>query len=38
MKAFDCVDHNKVWKVLKSGSVSPPGLFFVKIVLAIKVS
>jgi len=25
-KAFDCVDHNKLWKILKSGNTRPPDL------------
>ena len=25
-KAFDCVDHNKLWKVLKDGNTRPPDL------------
>ena len=25
-KAFDCVDHNKLWKILKDGNTRPPGL------------
>ena len=26
-KAFDCVDHNKLWKILKfSGNTGPPDL------------
>ena len=25
-KAFDCVDHNKLWKILRGGSTSPPDL------------
>ena len=23
-KAFDCVDHNKLWKILRDGSIRPP--------------
>ena len=23
-KAFDCVDHNKLWKILKEGGISDP--------------
>ena len=23
-KAFDCVDHNKLWKILKDGHTRPP--------------
>ena len=23
-KAFDCVDHNKLWKILKHGNTRPP--------------
>ena len=27
-KAFDCVDHNKLWKILKkNGNTRPPYLF-----------
>ena len=25
-KAFDCVDHNKLWKTLKEGNTRPPDL------------
>ena len=25
-KAFDCVDHNKLWKILKDGNMRPPDL------------
>ena len=25
-KAFDCVDHNKLWKILKDGNARPPDL------------
>ena len=25
-KAFDCMDHNKLWKVLRDGNTSPPDL------------
>ena len=25
-KAFDCVDHNKLWKILKDGNTRPPAL------------
>ena len=25
-KAFDCVDHNKLWKILKEGNTRPPNL------------
>ena len=25
-KAFDCVDHNKLWKILRDGSTRPPHL------------
>ena len=25
-KAFDCVDHNKLWKTLKDGNTRPPNL------------
>ena len=25
-KAFDCVDHNKLWKILKDGNTRPPDL------------
>ena len=25
-KAFDCVDHNKQWKILRDGSTRPPYL------------
>ena len=25
-KTFDCVDHNKLWKILKDGNIRPPGL------------
>ena len=23
-KAFDCVDHNKLWQILKDGNTRPP--------------
>ena len=23
-KAFDCVDHNKLWKILQDGNTRPP--------------
>ena len=25
-KAFDCVDHNKLWKILKDGNTGAPDL------------
>ena len=25
-KAFDCVDHNKLWKILRNGNARPPAL------------
>ena len=25
-KAFDCVDHNKLWKTLRDGNTRPPNL------------
>ena len=25
-KAFDCVDHNKLWKILREGNTRPPYL------------
>ena len=25
-EAFDCVDHNKLWKILKDGNTRPPNL------------
>ena len=25
-KAFDCVDHNKLWKILNDGNTRPPDL------------
>ena len=25
-KAFDCVDHNKLWKILRDGNARPPDL------------
>ena len=25
-KAFDCVDHNKLWKILKEMGIRPPNL------------
>ena len=25
-KAFDCVDHNKLWKILRDGNTKPPYL------------
>ena len=29
-KAFDCVDHNKLWKILKDGNPRPPHLLLEK--------
>ena len=26
IKAFDCVDHNKLWKILRDGNTRPPDL------------
>ena len=23
-KAFDCMDHNKLWKILRDGNIRPP--------------
>ena len=25
-KAFDCVDHNKLWKILRDGNIRPPDM------------
>ena len=25
-KVFDCVDHNKLWKIIKDGNTRPPDL------------
>ena len=25
-KAFDCVDHNKLWRILRDGNTRPPDL------------
>ena len=25
-KAFDCMDHNKLWQILKDGNIRPPDL------------
>ena len=25
-KVFDCVDHNKLWKIFRDGNTRPPGL------------
>ena len=25
-KAFDCVDHNQLWKILRDGNIRPPDL------------
>ena len=25
-KAFDCVDHKKLWKILRDGNIRPPDL------------
>ena len=25
-KAFECVDHNKLWKILRDGNTRPPDL------------
>ena len=29
-KAFDCVDHKKLWKILRDGNTRPPDLPFEK--------
>ena len=29
-KAFDCVDHNKVWKILRNGNTRPLDLLLEK--------
>ena len=29
-KAFDCVDHNKFWKILRDGKIRPPDLLLEK--------
>ena len=29
-KAFDCVDHNKLWKILRDGNTRPPDLLLEK--------
>ena len=29
-KAFDCVDHNKLWKILRDGNTRPPYVPLVK--------
>ena len=26
VKAFDCEDHNKLWKILRDGNIRPPDL------------
>ena len=26
VKAFDCVEHNKLWKIIRDGNTRPPGL------------
>ena len=26
VKTFDCVDHNKLWKILRDGNTRPPDL------------
>ena len=31
-KAFDCVDHNELWKILRDGNIRPPDLPFEKFV------
>ena len=31
-KAFDCVDHNQLWKILRDGSTRPPDLCLEKFV------
>src|SRR5574337_908151 len=31
-KAFDCVDHNKLWKILKDGNTRPPDLLLEKLI------
>ena len=30
VKAFDCVDHNKPWKILRDGNILPPDLPLMK--------
>ena len=29
-KAFDCMDHNKLWKILRGGTTIPPHLHLEK--------
>ena len=29
-KAFDCVDHNKLWKILRDGNTRPPDMHLEK--------
>ena len=31
-KAFDCVDHNKLWKIMRNGNIRPPNLPLEKLV------
>ena len=31
-KAFDCVDHNKLWKILRDGNTRPPDLSLEKFI------
>ena len=35
-KAFDCVDHNKLWKILRDGNIRPPDLPLEKPVCKLK--
>ena len=35
-KAFDCVDHNKLWKILRDGNTRPPYLPPEKLVCRIR--
>ena len=35
-KAFNCVDHKKLWKILRDGSTRPPFLLHEKLVMRVK--
>ena len=35
-KTFDCVDHNKLWKILRDGNTKPPDLTLEKSVCRLR--
>ena len=35
-KVFDCVDHNKLWKISRDGNIRPPDLPLVKPICRIR--